>query len=218
MLTVLVCRCGQGDGGQPDMCGSPFQGEANKPSMTSVYYGEYVKLFCVYLMEMLNAIIVNLHKLDTSCRSSPSLPPAGPQATYTQGSVIVVKTNYTANHAGRFSLSLCPLSRGQVTQACFDNPANFLVRADGPYAGKRYYYLTGHDVTDGKMSVVSNWRLPSNLNCPEGCMLQWWWLGYQVRGALASHPCPASHPRSECMLSSTCHARFFRFTFNMITT
>jgi hypothetical protein len=105
---------------------------------------------------------------------------AGPQATYTQGSIITVKANLTANHAGRFRLSLCPLSRGQVTQACFDNPTNFLVRADGPYAGKRYLYLTGGDVTDGKMSVVSKWRLPSSVNCPDGCMVQWWWLGFQV--------------------------------------
>jgi hypothetical protein len=39
-VVYIFRRCGQGNGGQPDMCGSPFQGEAGKPSMTSVYYGE----------------------------------------------------------------------------------------------------------------------------------------------------------------------------------
>lgn len=55
-----------------------------------------------------------------------------------------------------------------MTQACFDDATNQLVRADAGFEGKRYMYLTGKE-----SSIVGKWTLPANKACPDGCMLQW---------------------------------------------
>jgi hypothetical protein len=67
-------QCGQGNGGNPGICGDTFQAETT--DFASRYYGI--------------------------------------QATYTAGQAIDVAFNFTANHAGRVSLRICPLPRDQV--------------------------------------------------------------------------------------------------------
>lgn len=92
----------------------------------------------------------------------------GIQATYAAGQAVSIVMNFTANHAGRVSVRICPKPRAEVTQACFDDPAHQLTRVDGPFAGKRYLYLTGRET-----SVADKWQLPAGVSCPDGCMLQW---------------------------------------------
>jgi hypothetical protein len=47
--------------------------------------------------------------------------------TYTQGQVIQVKVQLTANHGGRFAFRVCPRT-SNWTFDCFDQPQNYLTR------------------------------------------------------------------------------------------
>jgi hypothetical protein len=107
----------------------------------------------------------------------------GPQVTYISGEEIAITIRVTANHGGRFAFSVCPKLPGEVTQACFNESANYLTRADGPYKGKRYYYMSGAEPAGDNENGerIIKWKLPAGVSCPRGCMLQWWWVGYQVR-------------------------------------
>ncbi len=45
--------------------------------------------------------------------------------------MINVTVYLDTNHGGRQHMSVCPLPKEQVTQACFDRPEHTLLRADG---------------------------------------------------------------------------------------
>jgi hypothetical protein len=97
----------------------------------------------------------------------------------------------------------CLRHHPQVTQACFDDPSNQLVRADAAAPGKRYIYLTGKE-----SSIAGKWALPAGKACPDGCMLQWvsgWSRAWDSMGCGA-----ALRPRAQCAscgARAACHAR-----------
>ena len=54
--------------------------------------------------------------------------PTPNKGTFTAGAVVPLTVTITANHGGRMAFSVCPLSRDAATQACFDQPGNYLTR------------------------------------------------------------------------------------------
>lgn len=97
--------------------------------------------------------------------------------TLTAGSVVNIKLVISTNHGGRMAMAICPLPRGQVTQECFDRPENRLRRVDSnpEYNNKWYWYLG----TNNMQSAETDYKLPDGVTCEGGCMMQWWWVGYQ---------------------------------------
>ncbi|KAG2502093.1 hypothetical protein HYH03_000585 [Edaphochlamys debaryana] len=117
----------------------------------------------------------------------------GYRANLTEGQELDVTIYISTNHGGRMSLRVCPLARGQISHACFALPQNQLrrVSSNPEYSGKLYQYLRPSDQV-----VTSRWRLPAGVSCPDGCVLQWWWLGFQH----CALPCEAGSGEvaSEC--------------------
>jgi hypothetical protein len=115
------------------------------------------------------------------------------QATYTQGSRIMVTLNLDTNHGGRHAFRLC---QGTVpTEACF--AGNHLLGATGqqppggPSAGKRYWYIDYNGSGIGEMQVYTGYiQLPPEVSCLGGCILQWQWIGHHN----CLQPCDASVP------------------------
>ncbi len=85
------------------------------------------------------------------------------------------------------SVRICPAMGKSATQDCFDK--NLLKRADN---NKAYWYiLSGGENQELKL----DYKLPAGVTCPNGCMLQWEWLGTQM----CYHPCAgADDVESEC--------------------
>jgi hypothetical protein len=81
----------------------------------------------------------------------------------------------STNHGGRMRLAVCP--RANATQACFDDPANFVKAAAPPHS--HYWYLRADDQRPDVMRRVS-WPAWFADRCRgRGCVVQWWWVGYQ---------------------------------------
>ncbi|KXZ52085.1 hypothetical protein GPECTOR_10g1108 [Gonium pectorale] len=128
--------------------------------------------------------------------TDPSLWFDGFKANWTSGQAVDVTIYLSTNHGGRMAMRLCPLDRFSITPACFEQPQNQLRRvAPGTkYDGKVYWYLKSGDVT-----ITQTFRLPAGVTCVNGCVLQWWWVGYQN----CYLPCasPADDVEGECGVS-----------------
>lgn len=88
---------------------------------------------------------------------------------YKKNQRVTVRVELTANHMGRWSVRLCPLSRPsqgaerrELSQACLN--AHLMHRADGTGP---YTYVPSHEYL---FSV--EYRLPPNLTCRR-CVMQW---------------------------------------------
>jgi hypothetical protein len=95
----------------------------------------------------------------------------GIQATYQQDQVVKISVHIATNHGGRMSVRVCPNPRNRTTQECFEKKEHHLARVDN---GKLYWYLRSNDV-----DISKEFRLPKGVHCRDGCILQWWWVGYQ---------------------------------------
>ncbi|XP_046637635.1 uncharacterized protein LOC124315930 [Daphnia pulicaria] len=94
--------------------------------------------------------------------------------TYTEGSVVRLTVNVTANHFGTFVFRLCPKQTANelVTQECLDRYPLQLVEMPGQ----------GDGVVDGINFHIGSTtglyfpsvRLPAGVSC-EHCVLQWFW-------------------------------------------
>lgn len=89
-------------------------------------------------------------------------------AIYRSGQVITLKVVLTTNHGGKFSFRICPRPgagprQANLTESCFGN--NYLTRADN---GQRDTWIMAMDT-----NFTMRYRLPSNLTCVGGCVLQW---------------------------------------------
>lgn len=107
--------------------------------------------------------------------------------TYTQGSVIPVVLDITANHQGYFEFKLCPNNDifFDPTQKCFDRH----ILKTGKKKGLKYPIF---DYSTGIRMLYLH--LPKNLNC-EQCILQWtytagnnWGLCEDGTGAVGCGP------------------------------
>jgi hypothetical protein len=86
---------------------------------------------------------------------------------YTQGAVVDLTVEITANHKGYFQFKICEAPTDpdtEVTQECLDN--NPLATTDG---SSKSYYLP-YDSKPGLFEVSV--QLPSDLTCSR-CVLQW---------------------------------------------
>ncbi|KXZ52084.1 hypothetical protein GPECTOR_10g1107 [Gonium pectorale] len=128
--------------------------------------------------------------------TDPSLWFDGFKANWTSGQAVDVTIYLSTNHGGRMAMRLCPLDRFSITPACFEQPQNHLRRvAPGTkYDGKIYWYLKPSD-----SQITQTFRLPAGVTCASGCVLQWWWVGYQN----CYLPCasPADDVEGECGVS-----------------
>ena len=107
---------------------------------------------------------------------APSLDPMC-AATYTTGQTVDITIAFGGqaggyNHGGRHWFSVCPLSREQATQECFDRPEHQLVRAD-EFPGKRYYYTSNMEGGGPSLDATTRWVLPAGVSCANGCIMQW---------------------------------------------
>eukprot|EP00775_Hariotina_reticulata_P004446 gene4446-4701_t len=88
---------------------------------------------------------------------------------YAPGSRITIRLDLTANHGGKFGFNLCPRT-SNLDQACFDQYP--LTRADR--AGEKWFWMqTKSEV------YTQDWVLPAGVSCPNGCVLQWQYIGMQ---------------------------------------
>ncbi|KXZ41203.1 hypothetical protein GPECTOR_655g775 [Gonium pectorale] len=88
------------------------------------------------------------------------------QATYSPGAVITITFRARVNHGGWFGVRLCPETRSNPSQACFDR--HVLTNTDKGY--QRWW------ITDGRFGTqtdyTTHWRLPDGVSCDGGCVLQ----------------------------------------------
>ena len=107
---------------------------------------------------------------------------------FSAGQTVPITFEFSANHGGRMSVSLCVLPNGPMdskrersltTQKCFD--AHRLVRTDG----SPYTYLLGTEKT-----VNAHYKLPKGVTC-EHCVLQWFWI-------TGNSCCPPNTPAKFC--------------------
>ncbi|PNH10877.1 hypothetical protein TSOC_002373 [Tetrabaena socialis] len=89
-----------------------------------------------------------------------------PQATYSSGQIITVTIRVRVNHGGWIGVRLCPSTRSNPSQSCFD--AHTLVNADTGY--QRWWILSGE--TMRQEDYPTRWRLPAGVSCNGGCVLQ----------------------------------------------
>ncbi|XP_069121405.1 uncharacterized protein [Argopecten irradians] len=87
-------------------------------------------------------------------------------ARYTQGQVMPIEVDVTANHKGWFEFRICEATDNNtpVTQDCLDQ--NRLTFDDGSDRFTLAPGITG--------PIPMNVRLPPHLTCNH-CVLQWWW-------------------------------------------
>ncbi|GIL59843.1 hypothetical protein Vafri_14554, partial [Volvox africanus] len=108
--------------------------------------------------------------------TDPTLWFDGFKATWQSGQEVDITITLTTNHGGRMAVRLCPRDRFGIYPTCFSEPANQLrrVSTDPKYNGKVYWYLKSSD-----SEIIQRFRLPTGVSCANGCVLQWWWVGYQ---------------------------------------
>ncbi|GLI70312.1 hypothetical protein VaNZ11_015263 [Volvox africanus] len=108
--------------------------------------------------------------------TDPTLWFDGFKATWQSGQEVDITITLSTNHGGRMAVRLCPRDRFGIYPTCFIEPANQLrrVSTDPKYNGKVYWYLKSSD-----SEITQRFRLPPGVSCANGCVLQWWWVGYQ---------------------------------------
>ncbi|GIL45914.1 hypothetical protein Vafri_3035 [Volvox africanus] len=109
------------------------------------------------------------------------------QATYTAGQTITVSYRMTVNHGGWLSVKICPTTRVNPSQACFDGYT--LTNANTGFA--RWWIQTGAYGT--QTTYTTNWRLPVGVSCDSGCVLQ---ITYRTANSCVD-PCNASECGTE---------------------
>ncbi|KAG2445311.1 hypothetical protein HYH02_008777 [Chlamydomonas schloesseri] len=100
----------------------------------------------------------------------------GFKANWLQDQEVDITIYLSTNHGGRMAVRLCPRDRFGLYPTCFDEPANQLrrVSSEPKHNGKVYWYLKPSD-----SEITQRFRLPPGASCSNGCVLQWWWVGYQ---------------------------------------
>jgi len=98
--------------------------------------------------------------------------------TYVKNSVIDIEVELTANHRGRFSLKLCPLTKrmNEATQECLDQHP--LTQLDGEDEFPIFE-------TKMKATLHMKARLPQNVICKR-CVLQWTWTSANSWGVCSN--------------------------------